>query len=1281
MIISVRYDGGEEALEGDRELWLQQLPADALVLSATATVTPVADFVRDRCYAEKLRFDEEPDGDQAWGATQTQDKLNGSFWVVVDFNARRTLAEVEGSNLKNASLQVDMGAGFVDVNDRGAFHSPGAGKLLKLWHDTESSLPGFTVRRFKLTRDGVTDAEAPEVTTVTVRSAPSNVQLRLGGLGPFWFHPGELNRPAKTPDFAALLQSVLADAVVAGGFAAVPLIVHSDSLCRLEIEVEIEYLRRVSVLPELLGEVLLPFDASGQAQADAGVLEISLPAGAEVQGGGGRLRGSFEQSRILAGPVGRDLPPDTVEVSPAVTWAQAVVVPAAAAVSAVDLPLAAVTRIARLRLELRSDLDGQPGDEALPEAAVEVRLERASTKASTWMSVRLPAELRNQQERAYWLVLQSLEGEATWSVEAAAGAGKGLRHTEDGGLSWRPTADPGGDGATAAIFRLLRRPARFRMPIELQVGAGAAARGVSLARFEPQGRIDFELELPEVVEGFNRYLKAAGPVACPEHEHLEDGGFESWQQVGEELGESQSLPVGSPGSPGFPMLVASSPDGRRAYLLSVPEAETGVQGRVTLFQSIDLASGEEELELRLEQPAPPRPLANLLTPPEPSAGETPRSLPTRTLDYAVDSLRVTRVLLLLSSAIRLWRWLVEIGWFCRFRQRVGKMWARIRDLLRREPSDGNGGPGPNDGAPLFDLAVHPSGHRVYVVASSVLWLIDLNEGRALEVSWKGDPLTLQGLALNPRGDFLYAVVDAGEGAEGQIQRFDTAKLEKDDFVPETGAWPTKGKKNRPKRLAVSPDGRALYVLAYHPSSGDQLFGLDAVSLANMKGLTQGAGMGPGAIAMAMAPDAATLGVVGGKSPDSWARLVDTRLRQTASFPLASEPTAVAFDPHGQRVFVVGLGGLSEVDLETLEVSEPLAADSESGFSDVTLTPAGDRILLTEPEPCLLHLIPVGGRRLTDWQISGSVRLASRLVPLEQDVILGAPPGAVSSGGAAAEAALPAALWQTVSVTAGCRYDFSFRALASEDAVAEIAWSGVAGEWRRTDTLPIEVRNFDDPEEFVKSAVPVLHRRRITAPPDAEQAEVRFTVLAGVAIVDAVSLRGAGEELANGGLRLKESSLIAWSQLPSPAAGFTLTACEGGKDGIEACNAGADPVFLFQIVSAVAERPFDLTLQGHGRSELPGRLELLWLGEDDEPVAPATSLELRRHGFGRAVSGRVPPQAENVKVVLVIPGGAKIHLQRVSLRFPEPVKVPVSFVAQAPGELKVSEWWLSYDQVG
>jgi DNA-binding beta-propeller fold protein YncE len=270
--------------------------------------------------------------------------------------------------------------------------------------------------------------------------------------------------------------------------------------------------------------------------------------------------------------------------------------------TAIDL-LLAITKNGALLMDLRDDLNGKPASSSLLPNPVQFQIrgpiglpsEGSGAVGASWMSVPLPAAFQLQTGRKYWLVLQSIEGEANWNVESTTGTDIALQRTPDGGLSWQLSTTSAFRGPVAALFRLRGKPEVFTMPIEIEIGSEDLARGlgperVTLNRFDPSGRVDFTLDFDEVADGFNRFLDNAAPTLCPEGEHLVNGDFEKWLQVGDELmgPRTISLDVG-------PEALAVSPDGSKAYIAGETDSENG------LLQIVDVICGtvnkQQDLEL------------------------------------------------------------------------------------------------------------------------------------------------------------------------------------------------------------------------------------------------------------------------------------------------------------------------------------------------------------------------------------------------------------------------------------------------------------------------------------------------------------------------------------------------------------------------------------------------------------------------------------------------------------------------------------------------------------
>lgn len=1151
MILRDRYDGGLSPLEGDRELVLRRLPADARVIHARATVTPVSPAAGDP-FVETLTFRGNA-GD--WGAT----KSASSGWVEVDFHARRTVVGLSGQ-LNGAAVQADLGGGFVAIGSQGTFLAPPQTALTV--SGSSAVLPSLTATRLRLF------GASPDITAVRVRSAPSGVRLGLAGRPALWFHTGELTRPETTPDFGPVLQAYLDDAgETADGVWLLPFVLHSDALGRLAVDLEIEYLRRAAVLPGGVEDAALTFGHGGLPQS-GGSLSISVPSNARVvssSGGRGRVTGAFESTRVAFGPVGV-MPPITpagaLTVAPGSSPAHPVVLPEPVETVAVDLLLSAIDRKVSLQLDLRLDLDGKPAGESILPAPVPFPLDREMAGHPTWVSVKLaaPLQLRRGQEKKYWLVLQSVEGEAAWSVEPVTGSLPPMQITQDGGFSWRQASIP--SGPVSGLFRLRSLPGRFTMPIELRVGE----RRVTFERFEPQGRVDLSLDLPEVAEAFNQAL-ASAPV-CPEAEHLVNGGFEDWIRTGNVLSRRTGIQLRTANELPFESArVAITPDGRTALV-----ATSNDSNEVSLHFA-DL--NREEL---------------------------------------AETVRVTG--------------------------RGGRVAALVLD---------------------------PGGTRAWVILSNSVWGVDLLGRRSLF-----NPLPLG--SANMAGTITAAVMSADGGTlylaqasfqtgapGGRIIALDVQALEAAALRGEADAASAVFDDEElpvvsPAALAIAPDGAGLLVLV---RTADQIPKTEIVpveipALRRRDDLVRDAGTSePRALAYAAGGRLVTV-------------LDDQVVLDTGPVTVPAEQAALALDPDGSRAFVVGEDGLTVVDLRRRTAAAPVSFGNP--LSDVAVSPSGDRVVAVAGSSVNLVSILVGPSVPAVWTVtSGSVQrwLGKGIGPA---VLLGNLPGLTGNKRETAVAAT-ASISQVVPVAAECTYELSFEALSTErDAVAEILWKTNACGTARTDTVPIVPR--------VEPTSLSVHRKRLQAPAGAVQAEVRFRAPAGIlALIDNASFRGTAASVVNGeltGARLPEP----WQISPQVAPGVSVAA-QG--DGLRLRNAGTGEAAVIQEIELGESRDFLLEAQARSvpvSGTRAARIEVRWL-----PAGTTATWELPVEGFeGLSASGTAPEGTVKAELRLVVPPGTAMDVRSVDLRFPEPAQVPVTFVAQAPGELAVLDWELLYDQV-
>jgi DNA-binding beta-propeller fold protein YncE len=1223
MKLSDRYDGSDDPFEGDRTLLLKIIPVGARIERASATVTPIDASRGINPFTETIAFTG-TSGD--WGATKTVVTTPSARWVEVDFHRRRTLSAVTGSQLTDATLQVDLGGAYVEVNVSGGIKTPSDPNPLTLKSDSEA-VPSLTVTKFKLTLAG-TATGTPDITQVTIRSTPTNVSLRLGDLPAFWTRPGEMTQPETTPDFTAALQALLASATTENGFYSVPLILHSESITRLALLFEVEFLMEQNVLRDSPSGVVLPFDLSGVAQTRADLLQIEVPPDSRLAESGtlARVTGTFGDTRLVAETVIKEAPADQVEVSTAQSQAQPVEVSEETLVTNIDL-LVGVSRTVRLQLDMRENFDGKPASFSLLPAPLEFEVtgpggavEKGKVKDEPkWVSVDLPAEFKFKAGKAYWIVLQSVEGEAAWFITPARGSPLSLQQTNDGGLSWRAATTGKVAGPLKAFFRLRRRPQTFEMPIKLQVGEGSDAVDVNLERFQSLGRVDFTLEASDLSEALDKYLDKAAAPACPEIEHLRNGDFEQWLRSGDSLSRPKNITLSL-----LPKSVAVAPDGTYAYVGLATEGG----GVLRVLDVVCNTLRGDELSLPIE------PDFLLIS-------------PDGTHAFILDNARV-------------------------------QMIDTNTQLLLGEPFNPGAGIENQRFAQVEAVALSPDGGHLYIVqiyadvssSNSIsvrraLHVLDTT--RLLEAVAGGRPLPgearvitadldiadrVTGLALAPDERLAYLIVDKKE-ARGELHILETANLNLGGEVLEVG--------RAPSAIALTPDGKQAVIA----NSGDRC------------------------ICLVATPNAAR------------------RLPAIECLSVGSGPSAVAVAPDGLYAYVLNRASvtLSYVDLKRRSVLKeiPLAASPKA----LALTPQGDTLYITHtgsesspPESDLLSTFQIGLRLPVAWDLtSGWIMPVCLPAPFRQIAILGLPNQQADSEHLDVSKILPTALSQVVPVSADCAYEFSFWAIANEpDAVAEVFWLNSACRLLESETLDrifiesmpvasartsIALALFQAERTILERAPLVLHRQRLNAPAGAVQAEIRFSVPPGaIAAVEGVSFMATTEVVVNPDLTLqREGRLVGWQLSPGPAPGIVLVASE---NGVQFRNASANSAELTQTIPAKSKSNFALEWRGRvaarSSARAKPRVELRWIGDNRQQVGEPMVLKLSKRDFATwSATGVVPAGASEAEMHLVVPAGTAQIIDRVSLRYFPVTSVPISFTAQAPGELTVQDWRVAFER--
>ncbi|GAB4373079.1 MAG: hypothetical protein Kow0042_16780 [Calditrichia bacterium] len=1225
MKISTVYQGKDQPFEGDRLIMLQSIPVGAQIQSAKITLTPVhADATKP--FVEVIDFTA---GGNTWGATRVVNSTGLASWLEIDFHARRTLRTILGkftippTILYN--LQVDMGGAFVGIAEDGTFISPG-GTPFKVGISAveESKLPGLTVSKFRLS--GATN-RIPDVQRVTVFTHPTNVSLKLGNSAPFWTRLGEMIGAETTPDFSRDLQDFLSQAQTRNGVYLVPLTLHSDLIARLDVHIEIEYNRKVELLPEGIPEVQLPFDFASLPKQEEGLLKVSLPPGARVIPGltTARVQGAFQESRVAFGPTGVVSGSALVPLKPDTSQAQLIEVDEETPTTSIDVLLAAISRHVSLDINILPDSDGKPFNDPLLDQPVRINIDRDTAGSLTWISSKLHREFLFKPGDRYWLVVHTLEGEAIWGADPAAEGQTPLQFTDTGGLSWRQTTVPEVSGALAAYFRLRYVPPKYQVPIELKVGSGESARRVSLDRFQPLGRVDFTLDFEDVARAINDYLQETQKVSCLEAEHVLNGDLEDWLWLHKNILPRRTIEL-QPSSLGDRALVTAAPFGTTVYTaLRIPGQSDGI------FKIVDYACGQQaEVVFDLEQPSA--------------------------------------------------------------------------------------------------MAITPDGDLAYIIATDQfpsdqkLIVIDIEKQAVLATVNLFNDLTeiITALAISPDGARLYFGENAGGAGGGIIRVVDNDALRKQLGKPDISIeeftlvqisldWlgdPSAPISQNPVGFAISPDGNRLFIISENFSwERAEFHVMDTVN--NVLELPGG----EPPFVIPGNPRVITLNPAGTYAAilSQLSKLPEIHRVDTRTFEVQTTPTTtfgagdighdIVFSTDGERIIAAiqhiaspPISVASRIDFlntQTLEITESLSFEEEIIRALDMARPASLLFAISSnSDNDYLRTVSVGLQDPIEWESTGGMATPIKLpAPLSQAALFGSPPLFMEAA---------AARSQVVPVQAGCTYSFEFLALACKPgATAELFWIGdECSSLTESITIPLAEIGAEKPliVNSTRRNPLVLHQTNVQAPSGAIQAEIRFTVPAeNVALVDQISLKVTTEKITNNKLVTPAGNLPqGWKLLSEELGEIELSDVPEFKlvptaVGLLLENLGSERVALTHSVSVSPEEDFVLELIGkaslRSAAEKNPYVEIIWQDAAGESSGAPLQLEIAADGSPRHVlEGRIPAQTGQAEIRLWVPPQSSLEVEQLSLRAFKGIEVPLNFIAQAPGELTISDFRVAYEVI-
>lgn len=1307
----------------------RSLPEGAQVTKATVTVNPVTP-PGGMLFEETISFTGEKG---TWGAQKREGSTkNGAtllYFVEVDFHARRTLSAVAGNDLDGAELQVDIGGLYVPINVLGAMSTPDDGaEDFSLSDDVGGLLPALATQKFKLTKNS-----QPTIENVDIRSTPSNLTLHLGSQPSLWARPGDLARQETIPDFSVILNAFLTEAIPKDGYYEIPFTLHSDTLCRLDVEIALEYVQKQSALPGGVSEAALTFDYSTLSQGEDGVISAQLPAGAQVIPGQttGRIRGSFANSRVVYGPTGKVDAVSVVNVTPDRYQASPLIFSEKVALTSLDLLLTSTSRTAELTVDLVEDLDGKPGTQSALPAQVKVGIDSQIAGKPTWVNVALPVEVQVKAGSRVWLVVQSLNGEVAWSVvtqsrveagmvdgswtaggavaiDQANGSALGILYTDTGGLSWRKETASGITGPLAGMIHLRQPSTGYQVPIALQVGDGNAAQRVSLDRFRPLGRVDFNLDFAEFAEAINQAASASAVTTVPSGEHLLNNEFETWQRVGDTPRETAMIvPSGSGVAQGLALGpngnllyianssrlaivnttchklekeislddanfegLAVSPDGRRACILQDDQMTwVDLETRNLMGKPAYLLWTLEKSLFSLNPVFSPNGDQLFLM----SYLRTPSSQIETGVIQVYDVAQLEAAFLAGSGIANTLVNTIEIGNHLKpVAQAIcpdgSQLFVVIEDdydeganaelLVYSLPSKtliiktavGNGRE--------FSLALNPDGSRA-VIANYTNGGISVFETRrgqkiaSISTEGKGQP---RAVAVEPGGRYAYAVLERYD-QPNVVTRFDISRPLQGFLNPVVEIC------KNPSDLVILPSGERLYVADTGTCASNQVYCFSALALGAM--VPEEWTLTSGIIQPICVEEPFHRGAVLGDFAPSLSGyhmppgIIPKLLIQGV---VHNNIVTIKMDNFpANETFIVTMGRMCTLGIDGVIVETQATGNGGTFTATYNIPPE----LANSYQIAFRLESPTSGYFAYNWFYNDSTR-----------------------------AHLPSAISQVVPVVGGVHYDLNFWGLATtNEALAEVIWYGGNCGVQQTDRVPFH--QTDNPENLkctlqtlidmkvatdVDSFTPVSHRLAMTSPEDAELAEVRFIAPANqAAFFDRVSLQASSNTLANGDFKhLDGNQLVGWTLTPGGAAGITLIA---EADGLRIRNNGTCEAAVEQSTSFPPEVPY--TFNYTGRVDVATRntprLEIVWLDSGKARLGAINSTSIPTQGSNQIVRRGISPVGTVFALLrVVVPSGADLLLQSIQLEEVKMTTVPIYVIAQAPGDIQISRMQVAYE---
>lgn len=1263
MKLSTTFWGDDLLFEGDLSLSLRALPAGARITRAVATLAPTGSALRPGPLFEEV-FPIDSNGRGPFGLLIQQE--SAPVATVVALGARRSVQRltVEGVGTTIASgafVQIDMGGLWMGVDRSGNLTSANTADRRSYLPDPHGtlSLPGLASERFRLSHANPATTTAIGVQQVTIRSYPSNLQLRLGDLGPVWFRLGELRDPVTTPDFAAMLDAFLQRNEPQDGVYLVPFTLHSDSLARLRVSLALEYHLEQRLLPSQLSQAVFPYAYGALPEAPPVALEARLPFDARAIPGATRaeLSGRFAASRVVHGPLRATTVADRVAIDAGQTLAHPIRLSAPTLVDAIDLHLEATTATARLLVTLQEDVGGKPWGPSLFSEPVKLELARPAAGGGRWASAPFATPFTFQPDTTYWLVVTAAEGEVQWA--AAPIDGLALLRTRDAGLSYRQVRSERLNAPLAGIYRLRATPAQFRQPLKLTV----ADHEVSLHDYDALGQVAFRLDLPAVAQAIDAALNDAALDQARRTERIVNGDFSAWTRHERRGRRDATPPLPLPLTPRTSLSVR--PDGAMLYL----------GGAV-------VSPGNELPDVRIQavvNSAPLRLGAHL--PLRMGIGNEKITIDPLAIAFAPDGTRAYGAGLLRAGFTDVTN---QPGLF-QLDPRSGALLATVIPPYLAMP----------DG-PVF-LAVDPAGRDLYLAsrvpssAGAAVTLHRLPAAFNAETTLESLPIaetaqSLDSMLIAPDGRRAYLAVD------GRIELVDLERWQR------LGSLPFSDKQRRLSGMALSPDGTRLYVLQAR-GAAPSVLAVVAFDTRRLETLLVRAGA-PQQVTPTIEP-AASIGMVGLNRLSQHRRSRDPLAPAVLGVALIDEQAQgidpwlpMIATPDDSRLLVVSARRahaeapahwqLHMIDTDSYRLHETIVLAARP--RDLAVTPDSRRAFVLTISDAQLPAAQLQAFELDAWSLDEWALTAGRAAPV----------AAVGSAGPALRLGSPdadSALSQIVAIAGGQAYELRFLArAAARGAEAELFWLNRTCGRLDQASLPLDPRS---------GAGLWPHLLRFTAPAGAAWAELRFRVPIGnLALIDAVQLSAPPGATLNDDFAVRvpapdpvdprrpltrlDGSVVelpaGWSLSPAdlpPDQIFVYAPPElPGVIGI--MPADGRPVVLSQRISLRAGEPLILTVQARPYGPpgaQPATVELRWQGNT---AAPLRLVIDGQHFDTLSLGGNVPDGVSAAELLISQPPGGILLINRVALSQPETLSIPLGFLAETAGELAVIDPVIAYD---